>query len=491
MTNIRNWSIAARMLLLVATPLGLLFSAFLLYQYYSYFKDPRSYLTEKGALLTSVLADNCEYGVVSGNVAWLRHTLESVARRDGSIYRIEVYDRTNRKLADVTNQATSPNNTYIFRSPIIQQTQDSTDAIESIAEPRLPLKRPNGTPLKATKRDEIGYLEVSMSIEPAIEVSRQRLIAVTFGGFVIWLLSIAAALLLARDIVVPLRKLLRQTQSMLGEGAGAPIEVTTGGEVGELQMAFRDMAGEIQRSWLSLESTVEERTLALRKLNSEIRRLVQKGNAAVEAERKHISIELHDQMNASLIFVRLEAQQIQKLATNEITPALAQKIIDKSRSIVSTTAQLYDSARAITRNLRPETIEVLGLIGSVKDMAKTYQASHQDCKFDVEATGQLSTVTGDLALTAYRLVQEALSNTVKHAKATNVSVRLEMPSDNEQLIIQVADNGIGFDVNAINEGIGLIGMRERVSISGGEMTICSANGQGSVISIKLPMNGPR
>ena len=120
-------------------------------------------------------------------------------------------------------------------------------------------------------------------------------------------------------------------------------------------------------------------------------------------------------------------------------------------------------------------------------MVRQFDTLHPHCRFVYAATGDLSGIDSYLALTAYRLVQEALSNMVKHAQATLASVRLSLSEDGDWLGISVTDNGKGFDPATVNSGIGLVGMRERTDGAGGRIEICQVTGGGRRIAIELPV----
>ena len=196
---------------------------------------------------------------------------------------------------------------------------------------------------------------------------------------------------------------------------------------------------------------------------------------------------MHDHFNAELIVARLEAQRILDLTSQQIKTSSIEEIRDKAEAIVGRTSGLYEMARGIVRRLRPEVIDTLGLRDAVDEMVRQYDTLHPQCRFALEATGDFSRLSGELALTAYRLIQEALSNVVKHSAATVSLVRLAMSEDEEVLRIDVTDNGKGFDPHTTESGIGLIGMRERVHGAGGRLEINTGDKAGTSIAIQLPI----
>jgi two-component system sensor histidine kinase UhpB len=119
-------------------------------------------------------------------------------------------------------------------------------------------------------------------------------------------------------------------------------------------------------------------------------------------------------------------------------------------------------------------------------MIRQYNSLHAKCVFEFWAVGDFSDLRGDLTISTYRIIQEALSNVVKHSAATNASVRLDMPAKGRVLRIHISDNGKGFDRDSVEYGIGILGMKERSHGLGGIFAINTAAGIGTEIHITLP-----
>lgn len=130
---------------------------------------------------------------------------------------------------------------------------------------------------------------------------------------------------------------------------------------------------------------------------------------------------------------------------------------------------------------------MLGLHGAVEEMLRHYD-SGSGCSFTFHSEGDFSRLGHDLAISAYRIVQEALSNVMKHAGADHAQVSLVLAGD--ALHIAVADDGAGFDPVQASEGIGIIGMRERVHALNGTLRLHAAPGAGTEVAITLPLDGP-
>ena len=246
-------------------------------------------------------------------------------------------------------------------------------------------------------------------------------------------------------------------------------------------------AGLAWRMTSGFAASLQASMQAVRAADAEKRRLLQRVTTAVEDERKAIALEIHDELNATLIAVRLEAQQIAGLA-GALPPAdAATQIRDKAQAITRLALGLYNSGRTLVRRLRPEMLDMLGLQGALEEMVRQVGSSHPSCRFTLHTEGDFSGLDGDAAISAYRIVQEALSNIVKHARAGSAGV--EVLQQGAALRIAVGDDGIGFDPARTAAGVGLAGMRERVQALGGSFAMnCSS---GTRIAITLPVESWR
>ena len=144
-------------------------------------------------------------------------------------------------------------------------------------------------------------------------------------------------------------------------------------------------------------------------------------------------------------------------------------------------------ARRLVWRLRPEVLDMLGLHGAVEEMIRHYDASHPECHFQFHSDGDFSGLESELAISAYRIVQEALSNVLKHAGATHAQVVMTLSEQDDTLHIEIADDGAGFHTASASSGIGIIGMRERVYALGGTIDFSSEPDKGTVIGIALPI----
>lgn len=223
------------------------------------------------------------------------------------------------------------------------------------------------------------------------------------------------------------------------------------------------------------------------KADGEKRKFIQNVNAAIEEERRSIAVEIHDELNATVIGARLESQNILALAGKMPVTDEVEKVKKGAQSIVGLTLNLYERGRAIVTRLRPEVLDTLGLVGAVDEMVRNYDQLNPDCRFTFQTFGDLDNLDGALSIAAYRIVQEALSNVVKHSQATQAAVVVSVPSDGERLRLSIRDNGKGFDASAASRGIGAIGMTERVFAFSGAIEFRTAPGKGTEVDVDLPL----
>jgi signal transduction histidine kinase len=198
-----------------------------------------------------------------------------------------------------------------------------------------------------------------------------------------------------------------------------------------------------------------------------------------EQERKRIARELHDETAQSM------AALLAKLRSAEDSSTLeqAQERLKGLREHVRTA---IDEVRRLAQRLQPKNLEDLGLPFALEQCAADYRKTY-GLRVNMEMPGLRE--SGDLstavALALFRSLQEALTNVAKHAGATAVDIVVERRTDNILAIVE--DNGCGFDANAGSPGLGLYGIRQRLSLLGGDLSIESEPGRGTSIYIQVPV----
>lgn len=218
-----------------------------------------------------------------------------------------------------------------------------------------------------------------------------------------------------------------------------------------------------------LETEVSLRTVQLTELTHHLQ-------TAREDERHRLARNLHDDLGALLTSAKLDAARIKSRLADRAPEAL-----ELLAHLVSTLNSGIALGRSIIEDLRPSALSNLGLVATLEILTREFAEIS-----GVEVHCELERVELEVSaeLMVYRLVQEAITNITKYARAQNVWVRLA--TDNGQVEVSVRDDGVGFDTSVQpRSAYGLVGMRFRVEAEGGTLALVSAPGQGTLIQVKL------
>lgn len=235
----------------------------------------------------------------------------------------------------------------------------------------------------------------------------------------------------------------------------------------------------ISRSFNHMASTLE-------KARDENRALTQQSLAIQEEERRYLAQELHDELGQSLSAIKVMAASLRKRNSRpQDTEALER--------IMAVCDRLFGVVRGMMRRLRPLMLDELGLIASLEDLIESWSSRnpgvnlHFDCEDDIEEC------VGAAKIHLFRIVQECLTNIVKHAEADSVRIELRIKEieETEQHVrswiqLRIGDNGRGFDSNQPRRGFGLLGIRERVASLGGQFQLRTKPGEGVSLEVCVP-----
>jgi two-component system sensor histidine kinase UhpB len=480
-----GWSFATRLMALALVPAFLMLIVVNASLYLLSFQEAQADIRERGRVLAAALSESSRYGVVSGNPASVQRAVEGLMDVDRSLVMVEVMSSDRQTLVLV--KRAEPDGRSSTQEAAINLGSLDVDLLD-----RGVLPVPPSASAQANSR-VAGYVRVTMSPTPLLEAKRSRLIQ----GSVLVLLACAVAtavgLLLARRLRRPLNLVMAALRQMRRGSFDVRIAPIAGGEIGELQQAILEMAKSLGATHQELENEVGRRTAqlqeaisALAAADAERRRLIARGNELVEEERRRLSLEIHDELNAALISVRLQAAALSSHAAHDDRPEVEQA----AARIASLTDDLYKRARAIVTQLRPEILDTLGLAGAVEEMVRRFDEVHTGCRFRFQAD-TLPAIPDSVAIAAYRAVQEALSNVAKHANASTCNVALSNTDakNGPTVRVVVQDDGRGYDTNVAHpEGIGLIGMRERIAALRGQVVMTSTPGEGTTVTIEIPLD---
>lgn len=318
-----------------------------------------------------------------------------------------------------------------------------------------------------------GVVHLGLSEGRLSKAVAHRIWAIVIVASVVLVIGLLVAYALATLLTRPILKLVEMTKA-IGRGDlkwRAPIWAKD--EIGELGDAFNTMTAELERSWEEIRRKEEVRT-----------RLLERVISAQEEERRRIARELHDETGQSLTSLALGLQAMEGVKNLE-------EVKVRTAELRSLVAKTLEEVHHLARALRPSILDDLGLVAALERSVKGYEAA-TGLRIDFYAQGlDGKRLSPHLETALYRIVQEALTNVVKHAQARNVSVLLERRG--RAVVAVVEDDGRGFDVAAArrsrgdDKGLGLIGIEERASLLGGTLTVESRPGMGTTVVVEIPL----
>jgi PAS domain S-box-containing protein len=267
------------------------------------------------------------------------------------------------------------------------------------------------------------------------------------------------------------------------------------GAVTDLELDFRKKSGEVRNGLFSVDlielsgkpcvlgiaQDITERKRAESALRNYSRKLIE----AQEAERQHIARELHDQIGQVLTAIRINLQTV----GNSCETDESQVLIDQGITIIDSA---LEQVRNLSFELRPSVLDGLGLVAALRWYSDQYaQRTGIRTKTSTNLPEGQNRLREELETACFRIVQEALTNVVRHANAKNISIHLRQLD--HKILLSIKDDGIGFDERAANGGasathLGLRGMKERALALSGTLEIDSAPARGTEIRASFPTN---
>jgi two-component system sensor histidine kinase UhpB len=196
-----------------------------------------------------------------------------------------------------------------------------------------------------------------------------------------------------------------------------------------------------------------------------------------ESERKELARELHDEFGASLFGIRASASCVVEaaMASGPIEPRLSE-IVDRANAISSMADVIQKHNHRILERIQPIVLNELGLFDAVRHLANAWIAANRGLGCRLKMPDTQPELSDDANLTIYRIVQECLTNIVRHSKATFVEISIERPWDG-RMVVRIADNGVGIP-KGLRFGFGFLGMSERARKFG-------PNG-GAIVEVAIP-----
>jgi two-component system sensor histidine kinase UhpB len=206
------------------------------------------------------------------------------------------------------------------------------------------------------------------------------------------------------------------------------------------------------------ETLVENQRLALKYVDMQ------------EQERKTLAHDLHDELGQYVNAIKLDAVSIREAAADR--PAIR----ETARVVITNVDRVYEVLRGLIRQLRPVGLEELGLVAALENCVNEWRSRLPATQIEMLCGAELDALDESRALVLFRLVQEALTNVARHSSASRVKIQIGRAASAQGIDISIIDNGRGADVGVHGNGLGLIGMRERVAALGGSISVSSASG---------------
>ncbi len=236
-------------------------------------------------------------------------------------------------------------------------------------------------------------------------------------------------------------------------------------------------------SWL-----IDNRKIAadeIKRSREQLRALSLHQQAVREAERKRIALEIHDELGQSLTGIKMDVFWLNSQINEHIgkTPEISEKLKELLELINSTIL----SVRRITTDLRPAILDDFGLVAAIEWQAREFERKNEiSCLFKTNI--ESLELESQSAIAVFRIFQETLTNITKHAAATSVDISFQ--ELNGQLTLRVEDDGKGFDPNEKKDSysLGILGMRERARLTGGELNVYSGSENGTVVELTFPIS---
>ena len=317
-------------------------------------------------------------------------------------------------------------------------------------------------------------------------------------------LALCLAFLYSAYAVVSLmtRALSRRTDTLRASARGLPERIEAGEypswpsldiqemadiseEMRTVSIRLRSLFDELRLSRDNLECAVRDRTEELERKTEEVRLLLARVELEREEERTRVARELHDEFGQDIAGLGMALYLVERHIVDPDGRAAA-----KIKDMRDLLGGLSENMRRLVSDLRPSILDRLGLPEALARLAED-SSERSGLRVDFSnALPETVSLSGEARTAAYRIAQEALNNALRHSGGRNV--RISLGQDAGGLVLEIADDGSGFEVHADGEGLprsfGIIGMRERCRALGGEFHISSTRGAGTVVRARLRMD---
>lgn len=322
------------------------------------------------------------------------------------------------------------------------------------------------------------YVSASLPYEQIMRQASSVFYRTLSGLGILTLFTIAAVFIAAELGILRGLRALAHAAQRLGSGdlSTRAILPRGYGEMSSLATAFNAMAD-------SLAARHNEAIEA----QAQLRALAHRLHIAREMEAARISRDLHDEIGQVLTSLKIDLSRLPACCPpGQQTQPCSAKLRDDVAAINRQIGAAVDLVRRISSELRPVVLDKLGLTAALEWQAREIEA-HTDLVVQVEAENANPALNEIVAVTLFRIAQEALTNVIRHAEASIIEI--ELKTADERVILTVSDNGVGIAARSIDtiESLGIIGMRERAMLINGRLSIQGTPGKGTTVTVTAPI----
>lgn len=306
----------------------------------------------------------------------------------------------------------------------------------------------------------LAEMDIEEALTPLSAITNNIIIVSTF----IALLLFIYAYIMSNSITFPIIRL-KDAANKIGKGNfDLHLKSSSKDEIGDLTKSFNNMTIQLKDSEKKLQ---EERSRRLRSVFD-----------GQEIERQRLSRELHDGLGQDLIGLKLKLESIHGNDIRNINRSI--------KGVKNALDQTIDEIRRISNDLMPAVLNEFGLVTAIQKVAEDI-SENSNIKVQLKQKGNIESIGRTIKTYLFRILQEALNNTIRHSKATKVLISIEV--ENNFLTLDYRDNGIGFDPedDLFLKGHGMTNMKERVELLKGNMHLHSVQDNGTTIKIKIPI----
>ena len=287
--------------------------------------------------------------------------------------------------------------------------------------------------------------------------------------------------LIEKDLVKDLELQYKRKDGSVFWGSTTSLMATTAAGNTEYINTFTDIT-ERKKAEQEKDLLLEQVQVANERLRFLSRELIN----SQEDERKHIAQELHDELGQALTAISLDLGIIER----DLPPEIAPDIMQRLSATIAMADELDERISELALDLRPSLLDDLGLLPALRWYVDRY-SQRAEVEVEMDIIGLEERLPPEIEITLYRVFQEALTNVARHAQASKV--RLQIDRRSTAVAVTIEDDGRGFDAGEFQisgaplRSLGLVGMRERISLLGGRLELHSKFGEGTRIDIEIPL----